>query len=181
MLYLDEMQDTQKEENLILLCGGTETIKDFYSIENRLECQLAGVNQHALMNDSLVWVYAHDERMIEFLIEQKTPIPIISHQHSVLRENDIHCGIGPDLKLSGAMALWVAGYLGYKKIYVCGADSYAHPFRDYWHQFWKVQEQVDTRKNRSKENGGNFWRKVLQEWSFESEVIMFSGLKEFLP
>lgn len=178
MYFLDELENSQKGEKLVLICGGVGTIKQLYSIPNLDQFQIAGCNQHAIIIPSLAWVFAHDERMVRWLVEQEIPFPIISHRLDDLRDKDIQAATCPYVQLTGAEALWTAGILGYEEIHILGADDYGHPYVDYWHQFHTKDEPVDTKRGR--QHNVKPWRTVLSDWKFTKNVFFYSGLKRLV-
>ena len=145
MMQLDELQGWGTGRPAVLLCGGPSAPQDFLRARQELgpeDFDLCSVNNHGLLFlGEIAWFYAHDRRMVEHLQEQQVPV-IIHHERGNLRDQDIHGGIVPFIRLSGPEALWVCDWLDYKKTYIVGVDFYQGS-RRYWHQ-WD-QDRLLTR------------------------------------
>lgn len=142
----------KKDKTAAILGGGPSLPADLYRLP--AEIDLIGINQHSLLlpldllvfSDLPIWELVKDHPCLK-----------TSH-HRIDDPRHIWSGICPDFGLSGAKALWIADYLGYKEILLCGFDSYQTD-RRYWHD------------GPDEKHESNVWQRDLRVWD-QARVAM---------
>ena len=179
MLQLDELKDGCSGETALLICGSPSAPSDVRRSEWQ-DAHWISVNQHAAILPDLAWAYAHDPGMIKWLRNEiGVTCPIVSPQFDHLKAGDIYAGICPWVQLSGPEALWVADYLGYEKIYLCGVDSYQDARRDYWHQY--VREEKDRTFKGKRNPRKSAWGEIISKLRNPERVTTYNpDLSELL-
>ena len=125
-MELTQFKNVKSDKICAILGGGPSLLGDLYRLP--AEIDLIGVNQHALLlpldllvfSDEPIWGLVKDHPCLK-----------TSH-HRINDHRHIWSGICPDFGLSGAKALWIADFLGYNQILLCGFDGYQSE-RRYWH------------------------------------------------
>lgn len=127
MIDLAAYEGRHRGQRCAVLGGGPALVDDIKAVRPRLlrEGVLVGVNQHALLLP-LEYIVYQDKELWPIL---KGHAPVISHHKEMC---DIWSGIVPDFGFSGGTAVWIADYLGFDEIYICGCDNYMTN-RRYWH------------------------------------------------
>lgn len=171
MVDLAAYQGHHQGQRCAVLGGGPNLVSDIRSVRHRLlrEGVLIGVNQHALLLN-LEYIVYQDKELWPIL---QGHAPVISHHKDAC---DIWSGICPDFGFSGGTAVWIAEYLGFDEIYVCGCDNYMTN-RRYWHSKLgdlRVEEGISNI---------NAWTKVRDYMKDPSKVSVASGCltKVFKP
>ena len=114
--------------------------------------------------------------------------PIVSHlrdcwlitkKKKSLASNLIHAGIAPPIGYSGLFAIWVADYLGFDRVDVCGMDQYQdrNDGREYW---WEGPQSKEMQRHKLCNSDIMLLKKYLDEQLQLPERVFFvSGrLKE---
>ncbi|MFZ9115359.1 MAG: hypothetical protein ACO24D_19760, partial [bacterium] len=153
------------------MCGGPSAPHDLRRAKQELgsaEYDLVSVNNHGLLYlGEVAWFYAHDKRMVEHLKEEQATV-IVHHDCRNLREQDIHAGIVPFIRLSGPEALWVCDWFEYKTIHIVGVDFYQGK-RRYWHQ-WD-QDNLPTKIN---DDQLAKWRETKRKMQHPERVVCYN-------
>jgi hypothetical protein len=144
-MELNRFKSVKTGKVAAILGGGPSLPSDLYGLP--ADVDLIGINQHSLLLPLDLIVFS-DEPMWELLKDH--PSVKTSH-HRISDPKHIWSGICPDYGLSGVKALWIADYLGYKEILLCGFDSYQSG-RRYWH------DQPDENHK------SNVWQRDLRVW-----------------
>lgn len=127
MLDLAQFKNRHAGESAAILGGAPRLLSDLYNLPQHFD--LIGVNQHSLLLP-LSYILFSDKPIFEIIKDH--PAYKVSHFKDLDGENLIWGGIIPNFNLSGPKAVWLADYLGYEEIRVCGMDGYATD-RRYWH------------------------------------------------
>lgn len=127
MLDLAHFKNRHKGKSVAVLGGAPSLLPDLYHLPQRFD--LIGVNQHALLLP-LRYILFSDQPI--FSIVKDHPAYKVSHFRDLSGDNLVWGGIIPNFNLSGPKAIWLADFLGYDEIRVCGMDGYATD-RRYWH------------------------------------------------
>lgn len=172
MLFLDELEDSCSNRTAVLICGSPSAVRDLHQ-SKWAGADLVSINQHGLIIPNLSWVFSHDQRMVEHLISEKIPCPIVSHHRELLREQDIHGGSVPYVRLSGPEAVWVADFLGYQEIWLCGVDSYQNTSRDYWHQYIPKDKDLSLKTHKPGESD-KAWREIAEKLKHPERIHTFN-------
>ena len=138
---------------------------------------LIGVNQHSLILP-LDYVCFLDRHMWEYVegfrdILKVTPLNKFSN-----RDDVIHAGEAPTIGFSGGLAVWVAGLMGFDKIYVCGMDQYQDrgDGREYW---WEGPQTKRSVTHTSARDSLRRWQDFINSLECKDRVKFVSGrLKE---
>ncbi len=120
-------KDRHKGESVAVLGGAPSLLHDIYHLPQRFD--LIGVNQHSLLLP-LSYVLFSDRPVFDLVKDH--PAYKVSHFRDLRGDKMIWAGIIPNFNLSGPKAVWLADFLGYDEIRVCGMDGYATD-RRYWH------------------------------------------------
>lgn len=129
-MHLEQFKNKHVGESCAILGGGVSLPNDLRSMGE--VDRLIGVNQHAaiLDLDYLVFLDTH----VFPLVKDIKNVLLITKKKKHQAPNLIHAGIAPPIGYSGLMAIWIADYMGFDKIAVCGMDQYdtrKEP-REYW-------------------------------------------------
>lgn len=127
VIDLAAYQGRHRGQRCAVLGGGPALVDDLKAVRPLIlrEGVLVGVNQHALLLN-LDYIVYQDKELWPIL---NGHAPVISHHKDAC---DIWSGICPDFGFSGGTAVWIAEYLGFEQIYICGCDNYMTS-RRYWH------------------------------------------------
>lgn len=127
MLDLVQFKNKHKGGSVAVLGGAPSLLTDLYHLPQHFD--LIGVNQHTLLLP-LSYILFSDKPVFEIIKDH--PAYKVSHFRELSGEGMIWAGVIPNFNLSGPKAIWLADYLGYEEILVCGMDGYATD-RRYWH------------------------------------------------
>lgn len=163
MIDLAAYKGRHRGQRCAVLGGGPNLVEDIRLARHRLlrEGVLIGVNQHALLLN-LEYIVYQDKELWPIL---KGHASVISHHKDAC---DIWSGIVPDFGFSGGTAVWIAEYLGFDEIYICGCDNYMTS-RRYWHSKLgdlRVEEGISNI---------NAWTKVRDYMKEPDKVFVASG------
>lgn len=133
MIYLNEYKEANdfSQQTCVIMAPGISLVKDIYNLPEYN--YLLGLNHHTqiLKPDAVVALDRHT-------------VKTMPHFQGFLmgkyEEADIHIGQCPSFGHSGSAAVWVANYLGFKRIILAGFDCYMHPERSYWHDCTLVKK-----------------------------------------
>ena len=163
MIDIRQIENSRSGRSVAILGGGPSLLKDIYRLPEDVD--LIGVNQHALLLpldfvvflDAAIWELVKDHPCLK-----------VSH-HKIEHPKMVWSGVCPDYGLSGAAALWIAEFLGYNEIMVCGFDCYAQK-RRYWHS--PVDEDF---KANAYQNDIRIWDLVRTHLKYPERIKFMSG------
>jgi hypothetical protein len=127
MLELAQFKNKHKGGSVAVLGGAPRLLTDLYNLPQHFD--LIGVNQHTLLLP-LSYILFSDKPIFDLVKDH--PAYKVSHFRDLSGAGMVWAGIIPNFNLSGPKAVWLADYLGYEEILVCGMDGYATD-RRYWH------------------------------------------------
>jgi hypothetical protein len=127
-MELEQFPNRHAGETVCILGGAPSLPRDLRQIPD--ECRLIGLNQHALILP-LDYCFFADPRV--WYVVQQYQVNVIT-PYAVIREREdtLFTSTCPNVGLSGPMATWCAGFLGFEEIIVMGCDAYQDD-RRYWH------------------------------------------------
>jgi hypothetical protein len=128
MDYLEFYKDEFTNQECVILGGGPNTPEDYWACPQKATFKI-GVNQHACLLEDLQFIVFHDPKVWE-VVKNHPAKKITIHENF---EGIIQSGICPQFGFSGAQAVWIAEYMGFEKIHLCGFGCYEDQSRDYWH------------------------------------------------
>jgi len=130
MQSIESFKDKHQGESCAVLGGGVTLPIDLRKIDP--VDRLIGVNQHAMILD-LDYLVFRDRHMHQY-VKDLRDVWLVTQTNTFKDDHVIHAGIAPFIGYSGAMAIWVADYLGFDKIWICGMDQYDRKYddREYW-------------------------------------------------
>jgi len=175
MPKIDQFKDFHKGETAVICGGGVSLPSDLRRIE--AVDRIIGVNQHSLILpldylcflDRHMWPLVKDFRDIKLV----TKLNKFFAEHHV-----IHANVAPPIGYSGAFAIWVADYLGFDRIDVCGMDQYEDrkDNREYW---WQGPQTGPGNKHKLCKADLGLLKKFIDELQHPERVFFTSGrLKE---
>jgi len=93
---------------------------------------LIGINNHSLILDLDYLVFM--DAMFLDVISDLDDVVFVTKKHRMPGKQVIQAGIAPPVGYSGLLAIWVADYMGFDRIDVCGMDQYQarKGGRQYW-------------------------------------------------
>lgn len=174
-MQLEQFRDKHQGETCAVLGGGVNLPGDLRSIEP--VDRLIGINQHSMILD-LDYLVFLDVHMFP-IVSQLKDCWLITKKRKNEAPNLIHAGIAPPIGYSGLMAIWVADYLGFERIDVCGMDQYQDrkDGREYW---WEGPQTKEMQRHNLCNSDIMLLKKYLDEQLQHPERVFFvSGrLKE---
>jgi hypothetical protein len=137
MQYLDEyLADKDYSKDSVLVSGGSVSLlDDLYNVP--IHGFHISSNHHCLINlpDMVVALDKHT-------------MPLLKGYRGLVcakyDEADIHIGVAPSFGFSGAAAVWLADYMGFKEVIVAGFSCYLDSGRSYWHDGDKATPHLNT-------------------------------------
>lgn len=176
MRLLNSYKGIHKGETCAVLGGAVTLPADLRAIPQ--VDVLIGVNQHSLILP-LDYVCFLDRHMWDYVEGFRDIMKVTPLNKFASRDDVIHAGEAPAIGFSGALAVWVAHFMSFEKIYVCGMDQYENrDGREYW---W---EGPQTKRSITHNNGRDSfsrWQEFLNSLEFRDRVEFVSGrLKENL-
>lgn len=161
-------------EILVILGGGISLTKDLLSVRkaerfSRCQFERMAINHHAniLLPD---YVVVEDRPTVQ-LVEELREESYILGRHDLA---DIDISIAPDWNNSGMSALWVADYLQFDEIIMCGFDCWKPGLRYHWHDFIYAPPPCDYPEQRHKE-ALEAWKEVKEHLKHPERVYAVSG------
>lgn len=163
MIDLVAYQGRHQGQRCAILGGGPTLIGDLKVVRPRFETagKWIGVNQHALLLP-LDYIVFQDKDLYPILVGHA---PIITHHKDCA---DIWSGICPDFGFSGGTAVWIADYMGFDEIVVCGCDDYMSD-RRYWHS------KIGDRGYEMGVTASGVWKRVYDHLQNPDRVRAVSG------
>lgn len=137
---------------------------------------LIGVNQHSLILP-LDYVCFLDRQMWDYVEGFRDILKVTPLNKWASRNDVIHAGEAPVIGFSGALAVWVAGIMGFEKIYVCGMDQYENrDGREYW---WEGPQTKRAVNHTSARDSLKRWQDFVNSLECKGRIEFVSGrLKE---
>lgn len=150
MQPIENYKDAHKGETCAVLGGGTSLPLDLRQIDP--VDVFIGVNQHSMILP-VDYVVFSDRHMWD-IIKQIPDCLFFTHSTRFNYPNVIHGGAAPSMGYSGQRAIWLADYLGFDRIDVCGMDQYdPEDHREYWWegpQIEKMQKHTHCQSDLSR-------------------------------
>lgn len=131
-MELEQFKNKHRGETAAILGGGVTLPADLRNIEP--VDRLIGINQHSMIMD-LDYLVFLDSHLYE-IVSTVRDVVLITKKRKHQAGNLVHAGIAPPVGYSGILAIWVADYMGFERIDVCGMDQYQKRpnEREYWWQ-----------------------------------------------
>lgn len=126
-MQLIDLKGQHTGQTVAVLCGGPSLPEDLAKVPD--EAALIGVNQHTIILP-LDYIVFSDEWIFPLVTHHKAPK--ITRCGSLRSQGIVWAPDAPDLNFSGPLAVWIADFLGFSRILVCGVDLY-RTRRPYWH------------------------------------------------
>jgi len=174
-MYLEQFKDKHEGETVAILGGGVSLPHDLRLLDP--VDRLIGVNQHAAILD-LDYLVFLDEHVYPLVYELRD-VYLITKKRKHRAPNLIHAGIAPPIGYSGLFAIWVADYLGFERVDVCGMDQYQDrkDGREYW---WQGPQAKEIQKHKLCNSDIMLLKKYLDEQLRHPQRVFFASgrLKE---
>lgn len=172
MIRLEQYKDWGIGKTIGILGGGVNLPSDLRKMPD--VNVLMGINQHTLILD-LDFIVFLDKEMAEYVIDH--PAKKITHHNNWEGRSDfVNSGIAPSFGFSGALGIWIADYMNFDHVYVCGIDQYENreDGREYW---WQAKKSEPTHHHCSGNN--KRWIEIRDNLKRPNRIKFMSGkLKE---
>ena len=126
-MLLKDYHDRHSGQTAAVLCGGPSLPHDLAQIPD--DAALIGVNQHAIILP-LDYIVFSDAAVFPLIAHHSAPK--ITRCANLRAQGIVWAPDVPDFNFSGPLAVWIADFLGFSRIVVCGVDLYRSE-RPYWH------------------------------------------------
>lgn len=172
---LEHYRNLHIAETCAILGGGVSLPADLRMIEP--VDRLIGVNQHAMIMDLdyLVYLDSHLHEIVSTL----PGVTLITKKRKHAGTNVVHAGIAPPVGYSGLLALWVADYMGFSRIDVCGMDQYQRRYgdREYW---WEGPQALQMQRHHLSRDDLSLLKRFIDHSLQHPERVFFASgrLKE---
>jgi len=174
-MELESFKDFHRGETAAILGGGVTLPKDLRQI-NPVDV-LIGINNHSMILDLDYLVFM--DAMFLDLIADLDDVVFITKKHKMPGRKSIQAGIAPPVGYSGLLAIWVADYMGFDRIDVCGMDQYQtrKGGRQYW---WEGPMGVATNPPKTHKSNLEPLKSFLDDKLRHPERVFFASgrLKE---
>lgn len=174
METIENYKNRHVGQSCAILGGGVSLPADLRQIDE--VDILMGVNQHAVVLP-LDYLVFRDRHMWPFIKEYRD-IKLITQLNRFNESHVIHAGVSPFIGYSGAMAFWIADYMGFERIDVCGMDQYndRKDGREYW---WQGPQAGEFKKHSHCNSDLELLKKFIDSLQHPERIFFVSGrLKE---
>ena len=175
LMEIEQLKGKHKGETCAVLGGGVSLPNDVRAIKP--VDRLIGINQHSMILDLDYLVYL-DSHLHE-IVSTIPGLTLITKKRKHCGTNVVHAGVAPPIGYSGLLAIWVADYLGFERIDVCGMDQYQKrpADREYW---WEGPQALKMQRHHLATNDLKQLKAFLDDKLQHPERVFFvSGrLKE---
>ena len=172
MPSIQRFKDYHQGEIAAICGGGVSLPQDLRSIEP--VDRLIGVNQHALILplDYLAFLDRHMWPLIQDVRDVMLVTKLSKFAYS--GEHVIHADVAPAVRYSGMLAIWLADYLGFDQIHVCGTDQYEcrKDGRKYW---WQGPQTGKVEKHKQTDHDLDVMTRFIEELRNPDRVYFASG------
>ncbi|MDR9412421.1 MAG: hypothetical protein RI531_07365, partial [Haloferacaceae archaeon] len=172
MPKIQNFKDHHQGETAAICGGGVSLPQDLRSIEP--VDRLIGVNQHALILplDYLAFL----DRHMWPLVKKYQDIMLVTKlsKFAYAGSHVIHADKAPPVRYSGMLAIWLADYLGFDKVCVCGVDNYEDrkDDREYW---WQGPQTNKVEKHKQTDQDLNLMKRFIDELRNPCRIFFASG------
>lgn len=165
MQYLDEyLEGKDFSDQSVMVCGASVLLlNDLYEAPQTnfsIAC-----NHHTLILKPDI-VVALDLHTMP-LLKQYRGLVCAKHE-----EADVHIGLAPSFGFSGAAAVWLADYMGFKEVIVAGFSCYLDEGRSYWHD---GLAQTKPHINTTREQQEIVWETLRTSLKNPGRIRVMSG------
>jgi len=167
-----EFKDHHQGETVAICGGGVSLPQDLRRIEP--VDRLIGVNQHALILplDYLVFLDRHMWPLVQDFRDMMLVTKLSKFAYA--GEHVIHADLAPAVRYSGMLAIWLADFLGFGQVHVCGMDQYEErkDGREYW---WQGPQTSRLEKHKQTDHDLNLMTRFIEQLRNPDRISFASG------
>jgi hypothetical protein len=170
-----QKENVDVDRPIVIMGGGVNLPNDLVKVKNRIpyvhkhKAYLMAVNWHGLILQPDITV-SIDKDHIKMLKEEYKGL--YGFLASTAKGADISLKDCPSTVFSGHAAVWLADYIGFKNIVLCGFDCYQSN-RGHWHSY---PEYPPRQHNHTEERAVQEWNGVKETLLDPSAISVVSGV-----